>query len=267
MGVYVVTGGTTGIGAEAVRYLRGLGHTILNIDWNNGDICVDLGTAEGRGQAIAAVTEKYADGIDGLVLNAGIALAERPSKVLSVNYFGTVGLAEGLFGLLKKKRGNCVVTVSGSAAYLARNKYFVDALLTNCGDETRIGHLVDSFEPENAGISNIYGSTKVALIRWLRRTAPSWAARGVNLNAVAPGAVKTSIVPGTGDSEVERAHFESNIMGFPMPTVYFKRRQMVPAEVGPALALLVLPEAKGICGEVLYCDGGTSAILHPEKIY
>ena len=36
---------------------------------------------------------------------------------------------------------------------------------------------------------------------------------------------------------------------------------------GPALAMLVLPEMKGVSGAVLYCDGGTSSFLHPERFY
>jgi NAD(P)-dependent dehydrogenase (short-subunit alcohol dehydrogenase family) len=111
---------------------------------------------------------------------------------------------------------------------------------------------------------NIYASTKLALVRWLRRTAPSWAARGVNLNALAPGAVDTTIMP---DTQEYRDGFESFIMGMAMPAVYGEHRMMYAEEVGPALAALTLPDFKGVCGAVLYCDGGTSAVLHPEKFY
>lgn len=263
MGTYVVTGGTKGIGFEAAKYLRNAGHTVINIDRDNGEIAVDLGTAEGRSAAIAAVTSRCPGGLDGLILNAGIGVAAKFSTVVSVNFFGTVTLAEGLYGLLKKKKGNCAVTVSGSIAYINRNKYYVDNLLANCGDEARICRLVDSFDPMVAG-NVIYGSTKIALVRWLRRTAPSWAAAGVNLNAVAPGAVATTIMP---DTKEFRDGFETFTLGMPMPTVYRDVKMMDPADVGPALGMLVLPEAKGICGAVLYCDGGTSAILHPEKFY
>lgn len=263
MGIYAITGGTKGIGAKAAAYLQQLGHDIINIDIDGGDITADLGTVEGRLKVISSVHEKSPDGLDGLILNAGIALSTKPSSVLSVNYFGAVAVAEGLYDLLRLKKGSCVVTVSGSIAYIERTKYYVDALLTNCGDEARIGRLVDTFDPQNAG-NVIYGSTKVALVRWVRRIAPSWAACGVNINAVAPGAVATTIMP---DTQAFRDGFDSFIMGMAMPTVYGEKRMMQASEVGPALAMLVLPAAKGICGAVLYCDGGTSAFLHPEKFY
>jgi NAD(P)-dependent dehydrogenase (short-subunit alcohol dehydrogenase family) len=269
MGIYVVTGASTGIGLEAAKYLCSAGHQVINIDRDKSegqftqDITADLGTPAGRRTAIEAVRTLCPEGLDGLILNAGIGVAGKFSTVLSVNFFGTVAIAEGLFELLRLKKGSCAVTVSGSIAYINRTKYYVDNLLVNCGDEERIGRLVDSFDAAAPG-NAIYGSTKIALVRWLRRMAPSWAARGVNLNAVAPGAVATSIMPDTPEF---RDGFETFTLGFPMPTVYHDKTMMNPASVGPALAMLVLPEAKGICGAVLYCDGGTSAILHPEKFY
>lgn len=261
MGIYAITGGTKGIGFEALKYLRHLGHTVINIDIDGGDINADLGTIEGRQNVIGELHDRCPEGLDGLILNAGIALSSKPSKVLSVNFFGPVTIAEGVFDLLKMKKGNCVITVSGSIAYITRNKYYVDLLLTNCGDEARIGRLVDSFAPQNAG-NSIYGSTKLALVRWIRRISPSWAIRGVNINALAPGAVNTTIMP---DTQEFRDGFDTFIMGMAMPTVYGERRMMEAAEVGPALAMLALPEMKGVNGTVLWCDGGTSAFLHSEK--
>jgi NAD(P)-dependent dehydrogenase (short-subunit alcohol dehydrogenase family) len=262
MGIYAVTGGTKGIGAEAAGCLRRDGNKVINIDIDGGDIAVDLGTKEGRREAVARLHDICPDGLDGLISNAGIAGARRFSTVLSVNYFGAVALAEGVYGLLKKKRGRCVVTVSGSIAYIERSRYYVDELLVNCGDEERIGRLVDGFEPAMAARS-VYGSTKLALVRWVRRTAPSWAVSGVALNAVAPGAVATTIMQGVGDGGTNLAL----LLGLPMPTVYRDETMMDPKDLGPVLAFMAGPGASGCSGHVVYCDGGTSAILHPEKFY
>ena len=60
MGVYVITGGTTGIGAEVRRLLLEEGHEVLNIDYKGGDFEADLSTDEGVDAAIRAVEEKYA---------------------------------------------------------------------------------------------------------------------------------------------------------------------------------------------------------------
>jgi NAD(P)-dependent dehydrogenase (short-subunit alcohol dehydrogenase family) len=262
MGIYAVTGGSKGIGAKVVELLRGGGNDVMNIDIAGGDINADLGEREGRHKVIETVHEMCPEGLDGLVANAGVAFTGKYSTVLSVNYFGTVAVAEGLYDLLKLKKGRCVVTVSGSLCYTTRNKLYVDSLLTNCGDEDRIGRLVDTFDPsvvDNA----VYGSTKIALVRWIRRTAPSWAVRGVSLNAVAPGGVATTIMKGVTNMGIDM----DRLWGLPMPGIYAEKRLMDPLDIASTIVLLVQPGARGISGDVVYCDMGTSALLHPEKFY
>lgn len=52
MGIYAVTGGSSGIGAKTVEYLRAQGHLVYNIDVNNGDISANLASPEGRQEVI-----------------------------------------------------------------------------------------------------------------------------------------------------------------------------------------------------------------------
>jgi len=269
MSVNIVTGATRGIGFEAAKYLRGLGNEVVNIDIDRGDVTADLATPEGREKAIAAVYERYGeDGVDGLILNAGVAYDDPPSRIPSLNYFGVVVLAERLYPLLRKKGGRCAVTVSGGVSYLGykRKKYFIDSLLVNCGDEERIGELVNSF-PREVIEHSIYLSTKIALIWYIRRVAPAWAVAGVSLNGLAPGSVDTAImdnVPGHAE-QVKAGRFPHQTIQ--TPTIFGIRNKMDPADVGQALGTLVLPEAKGMCGSIVYCDGGAASVLHPEKWY
>lgn len=258
MGIYAVTGGSRGIGEQAVKILRSFGHEVINIDIRNGDITADLGTVDGRELAISKVHERCPDGLDGFICNHGITGLPRHklSYVLSVNYFGSVALMEGLYDLLKKKKGKCVVTISGSITHIKRRKYFVDNLLTNCGDEARITRLVDSFPRERGDV--MYVSSKIALTNWVRRVSASWGANGVNINAVVPGAVATNIMEGYIRPDLDTYYY-------PMPMLYGTEDQMDPYDVGYALVSLVLPGAKGICGSVLNCDAGHAAILDPDR--
>ena len=259
MGIYAVTGGTKGIGEQTVNVLRAKGHEVINIDMDNGEICVDLGTEEGRASAITEMKKRCPDGLDGLVCNHGIAGLPKfkPSYILSSNYFGIVTVAQGLYDLLKMKKGNCVVTISGSVAYMKRGKYCVDELLNNCGDEARIGRLVDKFDIAEVG-SAMYLSSKIALANWVRRVSTSWAACGVNINAVAPGATETTAMGDTKDPS-------GWLSMFPIPTLFGQNRFMYPTDVAQALAFLAQPEAKGISGAILYCDAGTLALLDTDK--
>ena len=264
MGIYIVTGGSKGIGEATVRLLRQDGHKVVAVARKNSDLNVDLGLPEGRRELIAELHRMFPDGIDGLVSNAGIASAKPLSRVLSVNYFGAVAVMEGLFDLLEKKHGRVCCVTSASLAYGMEigNRYNVDNLLVNCGEEARIGALVDTFNP--ALVDNaIYGSTKMALVRWVRRTAPGWALKGVTLNALAPGAVDTSIMEGVEDMGQD----PEMGMAFPIPTLYRENRIMPPEHIAESIVYLVSENTQGLCGEVLYCDGGCAAVLHSEKYY
>ena len=260
---YVVTGGSKGMGAAAAEILRSQGHEVLNIDYDRGDICGDIGTPEGRALIIEEVHRRFPDGIDGLISNAGIAgvKGEKPSYVLSVNFYGAIAIMEGLYDLVEKRKGNIVQTVSYSIAYTPRTKYFLDNLLVQCPDEKRVGEFADSIaaDPEFTGV---YVSSKMGLVRWVRRKAPSWAARGVTLNAVAPGGVDTTIIPGMKEN---RAMFERQTLALASPTVYYAEDLMKPVDVAGTMAFLVTGAAKGVVGEVIYCDGGSASLFHNTK--
>ena len=194
MGVFAITGGSSGIGAKTVELLRERGHKVINIDLKDGDICVNLALNEGREKAIQKLHEMCPDGLDGMICNAGVSGAcGNLSLIISLNYFGTVSLATGVYDLLKKKHGTCVVTASNTISQGAGRMDYVD-LLNNIGDEKRILSLIKELDGSNLSVGNsIYVTTKYALARWVRRTASSWAANGVRINAVAPGNVNTAM--------------------------------------------------------------------------
>ena len=262
MGNYVVTGGSKGIGREVVRILREGGHSVLNVDYDKGDLCVDLGTREGRAAVIETAHRMFPDGIDGLASNAGIASSEPLSRTIRINYFGAVVVMEGLYDLLKMKKGHCVTTVSGSVCYSARNNYSVDRLLVDNGDEERICKLVDTFDPRKVD-NAIYVSTKIGLIRWMRRTAPAWAMEDVKLNALAPGGVNTTIMNGVMDMAPDPDVARSLVC----PMLEREQRLMYPEEFALSIVHLLLPTSCGSVGSVLYCDAGQENILHTEKWY
>ena len=67
MGTYVVTGGSSGIGAAAVELLKKEGHDVINVDLRGGDICSNLATQEGSDNDINRIIEMCAEGIDGII--------------------------------------------------------------------------------------------------------------------------------------------------------------------------------------------------------
>ena len=262
MGTYVVTGGSSGIGAAAVELLKSDGHEVINVDLRNGDICANLATQEGRDTTIKAIVEKCPDGIDGIICNAGVSgNCGNLELVISLNYFGTVKLARGLFDLLQKKNGSVVVTVSNTISKGTGRMDIVD-LLNNVGDEQRICNIVKTMDATNQTVGqSIYMATKYALARWVRRISTAWAARGVRVNAVAPGNVRTAMT----DSLSDAAKFA--VSALPIPVRYGSDALMDPEEIAESMRFLLSNRARGINGIILFTDGGTDALLNSEKVY
>ncbi len=261
MGVYAVTGGSSGIGAAVVELLRKDGHEVINIDLKNGDICANLATPEGRQAAIDGLFERCPDGLDGIVCNAGVSgSCGNYELVISLNYFGTVKLARGVYELLKK-RGSLVVTVSNTISQGTGRMDIVD-LLNNVGDEQRIRSIVKNLDTSNQSVGqSMYMATKYALARWVRRISASWAANGVRVNAVAPGNVKTAMT----DSLNDAARYA--VSALPIPVRYGTDELMDPSEIAEAMKFLLSDAARGINGVILFTDGGTDALLNSEKVY
>ena len=259
MGVYVVTGGSGGIGGKTVEILRSQGHEVVNVDLKDSDICANLATKEGRDEVIHTIHAQYPDGIDGLCCNAGVSggCGNIP-LIISLNYFGATAMAQGARDLLEKKHGSCVVTSSNSIAQ-GGARMDVVGLLNNQADEERILNLIKDADPKTG--HTFYAATKYALARWARRVSADWAAHGVRINAVAPGNVHTTMT-----DKLEGAHRVA-VEALPVPLNYGTKDLMDPLDIANAIAFLASPEAHGVCGVVLFVDAGTDALLNSEKVY
>lgn len=260
MGVYAITGGSSGIGARTVEILREKGHQVINIDLKNGDISANLATPEGRKAAVQTLFEMCPDGLDGMICNAGVSgdCANIP-LIISLNYFGAVEVALGAFELLRRKGGSCVVTSSNSIAQ-GGARMDVVGLLNNRADEERILNLVKDADPRTG--HNYYAATKYALARWARRMAAEWGSQGVRVNAIAPGNVRTAMT-----DNLTPAH-KAAVEALPVPINYGKEDVLMdPVDIANAIAFVVSPEAHGINGVVMFVDGGTDALLNSEKVY
>lgn len=232
MGIYVITGGSSGIGAKTVEILREKGHEVVNIDLKGGDINANLATREGRSCAIQTLHERYPDGIDAMICNAGVN--NNIPLIISLNYFGATEMAQGVFDLLEKKRGSCVVTCSNTIAQGAARMDVV-GMLNNQPDEDRILNLVRNFDPRTA--HTFYAATKYALARWARRVSAEWGARSVRINAVAPGNVRTAMTDQLSPEQMVA------VQALPVPMYYGSDSLMDPADIANAIAFLVSPEA------------------------
>jgi NAD(P)-dependent dehydrogenase (short-subunit alcohol dehydrogenase family) len=253
VGIVVVTGSASGIGAAVCRRLASGGVRIVGVDVRGADVNADLGTVDGRAAAVAGVLELAGSSLDGLVACAGLGPhVSDQEAIVSVNYFGAVAVLEGLREALAPRRGAAVAVSSNSATLGNSDNSIAAACLA--GDEREARRLA----ADSAG-AFAYAGSKLALARWVRHQATSaaWAGRGVRLNAVAPGAVRTPLLQGGLDHPV----LGDAIRGFPIPSGGFG----TPEQIAAAIAFLLGPDASFCYGSVLFADGGTDALFRADS--
>lgn len=251
----VVTGSASGMGAATRRLLEADGHRVIGVDLRDAEVVADLATPDGRRAAIAEVAELASGRLDGLVTWAGIAgLTGVPGSLLaSVNYFGTVELLAGLRPLLAAGAEPAAVAISSNSTTCQPGVPMDVVERCLADDEAAARSAADA-----AGAIATYPATKLAVARWVRRHAPTdaWAGSGITLNVVAPGAIETPMLAATrADATIGQF-----IDAFPIPV----GRKGTAEELAVFVGFLLGPQARFLCGSVLFVDGGTDALLRAD---
>ena len=250
-----VSGSASGIGAAIRARLEADGSRVIGIDLHDADVIADLAAPAGRSRALAAIRAACAGRLDGHVACAGVGPHVEPSATIaSVNYFGAQGLLAGLREALALGAAPAAVAVgSNSASMPGVDSPIVAACLAADEDEARRLAL------EIAG-HQVYAGSKLALLRWVRRNAPTpaWAGAGVRLNAVAPGPVRTPLL----DGGLAHTLYGDAIRNFPVPLGGFG----APEQIAAAVAFLLGPQSAFCSGSVLFVDGGTDALVRPDAL-
>ena len=104
---------------------------------------------------------------------------------------------------------------------------------------------------------NVMGLAKASLEANVRFLAADLGPRGIRVNGISAGAIKTLAAAGISDFRKMLSHIEQ---------VAPIRRNVTPEDVGNAAAFLCSDLALGVTGEIMYVDGGFNTIgMHLEE--
>lgn len=243
MAVALITGSSRGIGAAIALRLAQDGFNIALNDLNesmfeNNDIidkiketgaeceyfCADVSNYDQCEKMVNAVKEHFG-GLDVLVNNAGITkdgLMARMSEeqydtVISVNQKSVFNMMKLAGKIMMKQRSGKIVNLASVAGLYG-----------------------------NPGQIN-YSASKAAIIGMTKTVAKELGSRGINVNAVAPGFIKT---PMTDALTEEQRNMMLNLIAM--------KRYGLPEEIAGVVSFLASKDASYVTGQVIEISGGLS---------
>jgi 2-keto-3-deoxy-L-fuconate dehydrogenase len=227
--VAVVTGAADGIGRAITERFRSDGWRAVGLDRNfdgdsGDDRKADVRSRESLESALSDLKQ-----IDAVISNAAVLTrasladmtAEQWQETLDTNLTATFNLI-GLTHERLSANGGAIVAVSS-----------VHAFATSSG-------------------AGAYATSKAGLLGLVRASALELAGSGIRVNAVVPGATRTSMLP------QDDPGYDTLISRTPL------QRIAEPSEIAAAVAFLAGPESSFITGQSIAVDGGVLALLSSE---
>jgi NAD(P)-dependent dehydrogenase (short-subunit alcohol dehydrogenase family) len=234
----VVTGAARGIGRSVVVQLRAAGYRVIALD-----IAPEVKDLAETGQVVPLVADVTAGDTPQATIDR--AVAEFGQLDLLVNNAARF-LRRPILDTSDEDFDGLIATNVRPAFRFAR------AALPRLA-ETR-GCIVNTASISGLiGVPNqvAYAMTKGAIVQLTRQLAVEWAARGVRVNAVAPGAVDTGFMDEARAADPDpAASLAVTLSNHPIG------RMSTPDEVARAIVFLAAPESAGITGTILSVDGG-----------
>jgi 3-oxoacyl-[acyl-carrier protein] reductase len=237
--VVIVTGGSKGLGAGIVKSFLETGDRVATCSrskteevngWESDPaltdrflfMAADLSNRHDSDAFVKAVFERWGR-IDVLVNNAGVAI-------------------DGVLGLFSDEDTDTVIDLNLKGTIHTTRLVSRHMLTQHSGRIINISSII--------GLSGyrgltVYGATKAALDGFTRALARELGSRGITVNSIAPGYLRTEMSHGLDEGQLEQI-----VRRTPAG------RLGEPEDVARAVQFLVAPESDYITGHVLVLDGG-----------
>ncbi len=237
----LVTGASSGLGDQFCRTLAANGYTVIAAARRKDrleSLCNDISEAGGVAHPLAmdvsdvdnfAIALDEAEAMAGpitcLINNAGTSVSKFATDMTPEDFDAVMGL---------NIRGPYFLSTELARRWIARD---------TGGRIVNIGSLSDSRAMPG---HTVYGTSKAAIARLTQQLAREWINKGINVNALAPGYIRTELNAPYFDSP----NGQAVIAQFP------RRRVGEPADLDKAILYLCDPDQPFLTGQVLHLDDG-----------
>jgi 3-oxoacyl-[acyl-carrier protein] reductase len=235
----LVTGAGRGIGKEIAMTLAKAGCDVAVSD-------IDIETATSAAKEIEALGRKS------MALKADVSNAKDVETMISsfVEKFGKIDILvnnagitrDGLLMRMKEEDWDLVLNINLKSAFLCCKEAVRPMMKARTGKIINIASVVGLMG--NAGQAN-YSASKAGLIGLTKTLAREFAGRAINVNAVAPGFIKTAMTDKLSDAEKLKLSSQIPMQALGSPT-----------DVANAVLFLSSSLSDYITGQVLTVDGG-----------
>lgn len=235
----VVTGGARGIGRKIAERLASRGDAVIIWDLLDGGEQTAQEIASEYGVETEFIKCDVTD-IDAVTAAAKSLYDEKGSIDILVNNAGIT--RDNLMMRMKEGEWDAVLTVNLKSVFVCTKAVSRFMMKQKSGAIVNIASVIGIMG--NAGQAN-YAASKAGVIGLTKSNAKEFASRGIRVNAVAPGYIRTKMTEELSEEQTQ------NIMAY-VPL----KRMGTPDDVADAVAFLSGAGAGYITGQVLVVDGG-----------
>jgi 3-oxoacyl-[acyl-carrier protein] reductase len=236
----LVTGGSRGIGREIVLAFLKEGASVWYIDIAEGDSLAEYrAVAETTG---ADVAYKEANVADEEAISAAVETILKESEKIDILVNNAGITRDNLLFRMSGKEWNDVISVNLSSAFYISKLVVRQMARQRSGSVINVASIVGVIG--NAGQVN-YSASKAGLIGLTKSMAREVAARGVRVNAIAPGFINTKMTQ-------ELTEEQQNALAQQIPM----GRIGEPDEVAKVIVFLASDLSSYVTGQVIHITGG-----------
>ena len=224
--MFIVTGGTSGLGLSVADRLRSSGNKVLTISRREFDdplhYACDISSYDSLKLISRDIARDHGGKISGLINCAGVAsmnlaIMTPPNiteKIIKINLLGTIFSSQIFSPFLIKNKGGSIINFSTIAVAIG---------LTG---------------------ESVYSASKAGVESFTRVLASELSSFDIRCNCIAPGPIRTNLLKGLNNAQIDNIISRQII-----------KREMQPDSISDVVESLISPGLRTITGQVIHIGG------------